>query len=127
MQKFPAFLIAVALAGSFATAAAAHPELLQASPAADAVVGGKAKIKLVFSEKLTPKLSGATLTMTGMPGMAHHPDMKMTGWSSKVGPDGKSIELVSAKPLPAGTYRVDWFVVGGDKHRITGKYSFSVR
>jgi hypothetical protein len=53
--------------------------------------------------------------------------MKMTGVSSAIAADGKSIILVSAKPLPAGSYRADWVIVGADTHRITGKHSFSVR
>ena len=30
-------------------------------------------------------------------------------------------------PLPAGTYRADWVIVGADTHRITGAHSFSVK
>ncbi len=106
--------------------ALAHPKLLSATPAENATVKTASRIVMKFSERLTPKLSGATLTMTGMPGMANHPDMKMTGVNASVGSDGSSIVLTSAKPLPAGTYRVDWHVVGGDMHRITGTHSFTI-
>jgi hypothetical protein len=105
----------------------AHPKLVAATPAANATVTRTNTVKLTFSERLMPKLSTATLIMTGMPGMANHPDMKMTGVSSAIAADGKSIILVSAKPLPAGSYRADWVIVGADTHRITGKHSFSVR
>jgi methionine-rich copper-binding protein CopC len=73
-----------------------------------------------------PRLSTATLTMTGMPGMASHPEMRMTGVTSALSADGKSIVLTSAQPLPAGSYRADWVIVGADTHRITGTHSFSV-
>lgn len=123
--------IALSLAAVFSlaapTAAAAHPKLLSATPAANAPAKAVSRIVLKFSERLTPKLSGATLTMTGMPGMANHPDMKMTGVSAAVGSDGTTIVLTSARPLPAGTYRVNWHVVGADTHRITGTHSFSVK
>lgn len=106
--------------------ALAHPKLLSASPAENTTVKTASRIVLKFSERLTPKLSGATLTMTGMPGMADHPDMKMTGVNAAIGSDGSSIVLTSAKPLPAGTYRVDWHVVGGDTHGVTGTHSFTI-
>ena len=121
-----AAMAAMLLAALTPGLAMAHPKLVSATPAADAQVKAMKAVKLTFSEKLTPKLSSATLTMTGMPGMTNHPDMKMPGVSSAVGPDSKSIVLTMAKPLPAGTYRVDWVIVGSDTHRITGKHSFTV-
>jgi copper resistance protein C len=122
--------IALSLAAAIAFAApgtaVAHPKLVSASPAANTSAKAVSRIVLKFSERLTPRLSGATLTMTGMPGMADHPDMKMTGVNAAIGSDGSSIVLTSAKPLPAGTYRVDWHVVGADTHRITGTHAFAV-
>ncbi len=123
------------IALSFATAIAlsapgvvlGHPKMVAASPAANAAAQGVSRIVLKFSERLTPRISGASLTMTGMPGMANHPDMKMTGVNAAIGSDRTSIVLTSAKPLPSGTYRVDWYVVGADTHRITGTHTFSVR
>lgn len=121
---FTAAALGASLAG---TPASAHPELVTATPAAKAAVAKASTVRLMFSERLTPKLSMATLVMTGMPGMANHPDMKMPGVSLAISPDGKSMVLTSANPLPAGTYRVDWAVVGADKHRIAGKHAFSIR
>lgn len=106
--------------------ALAHPKLVSATPAANASAKAVSRIVLKFSERLTPRVSGATLTMTGMTGMKDHPDMKMSGVNAVVGSDGTSIVITSAKPLPAGTYRVDWHVVGGDTHRITGTHAFTV-
>ncbi len=120
-------MLAVAGLALLPSAALAHPKLVEATPAANASVARTATVKLTFSERLMPKLSTATLIMTGMPGMANHPDMKMTGVTSAVAADGKSIVLTSAKPLPAGSYRADWVIVGADTHRITGKHSFNVR
>ncbi|WP_430636021.1 copper homeostasis periplasmic binding protein CopC [Sphingomonas hankookensis] len=105
----------------------AHPKLLSATPAANATAPRTGTVRLMFSERLMPRLSTATLVMTGMPGTADHPDMKMPGVSTTLSPDGKAIVLTSATPLPAGSYRVDWAVVGADTHRITGKHAFSVR
>ena len=116
---------AAALAMPFA--ASAHPKLVAASPAAGASVARPTTLKLTFSERLMPRLSSATLVMTGMPGMANHPDIKMPGVVAAIGTDGKSLILTSAKPLPAGTYRIDWVIVGADTHRITGTHAFAVK
>lgn len=107
-------------------AAFAHPEIVSATPAANATVASTTTIRLTFNERVMPKLSNATLTMVGMPGMPGHV-MTMTGVTSAVSRDGKSITLTSAKPLPAGSYRVDWAIAGADTHRISGKHLFSVR
>lgn len=105
----------------------AHPKLISASPAANASVAPTSIVTLTFNEKLMPKLSSARLTMTGMPGMANHPEMEMKGVTSSVAADGKSIVLKSAKPLPAGSYRADWVIVGPDTHRLTGAHAFKVK
>ncbi|MFP5456716.1 MAG: copper homeostasis periplasmic binding protein CopC [Alphaproteobacteria bacterium] len=107
-------------------AAHAHPKIVAATPAANATVAPTTTVQLTFSERVMPRLSSATLTMTSMPGMANHV-MKMTGVTSAVSEDGKSITLTSARPLSAGSYRVDWVIVGADTHRITGTHAFSVR
>lgn len=108
-------------------AASAHPKLVAATPAANASAARTRIVTLTFSERLMPKMSGAALMMTGMPGMTHHRPMKMPGVTSKIGANGKSIVLTAAKPLPAGTYQADWFVVSSDTHRITGAHKFSVK
>ncbi len=122
-----AAIIATFAALALPAAALAHPKLVAASPVVNATVAPTNSIKLTFSERLMPKLSNATLTMTGMPGMANHPDMKMPGVTSAIAADGKSIVLTLAKPLPAGSYRADWVIVGADTHRITGTHNFSVK
>lgn len=128
MKFNPTAAIIATLATLLTPAAAfAHPKLVAAIPAANATVARTNTVRLTFSEGLMPKLSTATLVMTGMPGTANHPEMKMTGVTSAVAADGKSIVLTSANPLPAGSYRADWVIVGADTHRITGKHSFSVR
>lgn len=104
----------------------AHPKLLGANPAANAVVAGPGRVELRFSERLMTRLSGADLLMTGMPGMRDHAPMKVASTTS-VGRDGKTLILVPKARLQAGTYRVDWRVVSADTHRITGTHAFSVR
>ena len=63
------FGLVAATAALFAAAPAiAHPKLISATPAANAVVASPAKLQLTFSEGLVAKFSGVDLVMTDMPG-----------------------------------------------------------
>ncbi|MEJ2408196.1 MAG: copper homeostasis periplasmic binding protein CopC [Novosphingobium sp.] len=103
----------------------AHPRLVSASPAADATVAKPTKLSLTFSETLVGPLSGIELTMTGMPGMAHHKPMPIKGFSSVA--EGKTLTASLPRALPAGTYELKWHAVATDQHRVAGHYSFTVR
>lgn len=124
MRCMLSLLAATALVA--AAPAPAHPKLLSSTPAANATVKPTAKVELRFSERLVAKLSTAQVVMTGMPGMADHPPMPMQGRPA-IGPDGKTLIVTFARPLPAGTYKVNWQVVSADTHKITGSIDFKVR
>ena len=128
MKKFLNIAAATAMiaAATLSAPALAHPKLVTATPAASATVKSTSKIELQFSEKLVPAFSGADVVMTAMPDMPGHGQMKM-GAKASVAKDGKTLVIALAKPLPAGDYRVDWRVVAGDTHRITGSHVFKVR
>lgn len=126
MFRKTAFAVAMAASVFAATAVQAHPKLTNATPAADAVVSAPARIQLVFSEALVAQFSGIDLTMTEMPGMKMGP-MKMNGVKATVAADGKTLVATLAKPLPVGTYKVDYHVVSTDTHRIQGSYTFKVQ
>ena len=89
-MKFRPMIAALAAlsALSVPAAALAHPKIVAATPAANAEVAPTRTVRLTFNERVMPKLSNATLTMTSMPGMANHV-MKMTGVTSAVSKDGK--------------------------------------
>ena len=121
------FALSLAVAALVAPLPAlAHPKLLSATPAPDAATAPTARLQLVFSERLVPQFSGADVVMTEMPGMKMHGPMKMPVKAS-VAEDGKTLALTLAKPLPRGSYRVDWHVVSADTHRVQGNYSFKVQ
>lgn len=103
-----------------ATHAAAHAHLTTANPAANATVPAPKQLTLTFSEKLSPKFSGATLTMPQMNNMA-------VAAKVAVSHDGRSLVATPAEPLPAGVYKVSWHAVTADTHRVQGEYSFTVR
>lgn len=118
--------IAAAIALIAATPAIAHPKLLSATPAANAVVGAPARMQLVFSEALVANFSGVELVMTDMPGMKMSSPMKMQV-STALSADGKTMTVTLAKPLPRGAYRLDWHAVSSDTHKVQGNYSFKVK
>ena len=64
--------------------------------------------------------------MTEMPGMKMGP-MKMGGIKISLAPDGKTLVGALAKPLAAGTYKLDYHVVSTDTHRVQGSYTFKVK
>lgn len=127
MKKLTMIIAAATLAAGLSTPTWAHPKLTASAPAADASVGATKQITLTFSERLMPKLSGIDLAMTGMPGMASHAPMKISGFKTEVAPDGKTIVATFAKPLAAGTYKLDWHVVSADTHRVTGSLGFAIK
>ncbi|HEX5535808.1 MAG TPA: copper homeostasis periplasmic binding protein CopC [Sphingobium sp.] len=124
-MRFPLASLALSALLMLPSVAVAHPKLVSAAPAANAVVTKPTKITLAFSENLVAPLSGIDLTMTGMPGMANHDPMPIKGFTSKV--DGKTLTVTFPRALPAGTYLLQWHVVAADQHRIEGKHSFTVR
>jgi methionine-rich copper-binding protein CopC len=109
------------------TAALAHTKLVSSTPAANATVDKPGKIALMFNEKLMAKFAGAELTMTGMPGMADHQPMKITGFTTALGADGKTLTLLMKRALPSGSYELKWFAAGADAHRMEGSFPFTVK
>ena len=105
--------------------ALAHPKLLSATPAPNAIAKATTSLKLNFSESLVSQFSGATLIMTGMPGMKMTKPTAIAAKAS-LGTGGKTLVISLAKPLVRGTYRLDWHVVSTDTHRVKGTYVFKV-
>jgi copper resistance protein C len=122
-MRFRSALVLVAL---IATPALAHPKLVASAPTTGASVAAPAAITLTFSEKMFEKMSGATLTMTGMLGMANHPAMAVSARSA-LSEDGKTMIVTPTTALSPGSYKVDWYGVAGDTHRVTGAVDFKVR
>lgn len=119
----PALACALIVGG----AAQAHPRLTGTSPSANSGVRSTNKVTLSFSERLMGPMSGADIFMTGHPGKPHHPPLKMPGFRPSVASDGKTLQLVGQRPLPAGSYRVQWHVVAADTHRVAGAFPFMVK
>ena len=126
MKTVPSLATLAVATLAFASAATAHPKLLASMPAAKSSVAAPKTITLKFNEKLMQRFTGLDLTMTSMPGMPDKP-MKMAGFKTVVGSDGKTVTAQLPKPLSTGGYRVDWHAVAADTHRMTGAFTFTVR
>lgn len=123
------YAVTLAALAAFASPqlASAHAALVASTPVANATVARPTKIELRFNEAVIGSTVRAELVMTGMPGMANHAPMPMTGFTSRMGKDRKSMTLLLRRPLTAGTYRVSWSAAGADTHRMSGNFSFTVR
>lgn len=123
-----ASILAAAAGLALTLPALAHPALVSSTPAAAATASNVRTVTVTFNETFLPQMSGLEIVMTGMPGMAgHHPAMSITGVKVAASADRKSLVATLARPLPAGTYDVNWHAVGTDTHRVAGKVSFTVR
>ena len=110
-----AIVAAVTLA---AGPAAAHARLVSSTPAANATVAPTRTVSLTFSERTVPAFSGFDIINAAGENVAVR---------TSVAEDGKTLTGALARPLAAGTYRVDWRIASSDGHRMTGSYTFSVR
>ena len=127
MVRISHLLVAIAAGCLAASAAEAHPRLVAATPAADAMVAGPATIKLKFNEPVVAQFSGIALQMTDMPGMKMPTPFKVAVGASKLATDRTTLSAKLAKPLAKGTYRVLWHAVTADTHRVEGSYNFTVK
>jgi copper resistance protein C len=80
-----------------------------------------------------PAVDHATMTaaehaaMSAQDGMKKHDPMKMTGFTSQLSKDGKTLTLLMKRALPTGAYTVNWRAAGADSHVNTGSFSFTVK
>lgn len=116
-------LAVLALAGT----AQAHTRLVSSSPAANATVAKPGRVVLTFNERVVANFTGAALVMTAMPGMANHQPMTISGFTSALSADGKTLTLHMRRALTAGTYQLKWHAVGDDTHRMNGSFTFTVK
>lgn len=126
LSRLTSHIAIAAAAMVFAASAFAHPELVSSTPTDKSEGAAPTTIELKFTETLNKKFSGATLTMTEMPGMANHGAMKISAGVAG-GSDDKTMVITPAQALVAGTYRVDWRAVSADTHPIKGSISFQVK
>jgi hypothetical protein len=104
----------------FAVAPAfAEAKLVQSSPAADAKIAAPKILKLTFSEKIAPALSGVTLSMSH--GMA-------VSTKSSLSDDGKTITARPTSPFMSGQWTLSWHATSAeDGGKSEGSLAFTVK
>jgi hypothetical protein len=109
-------LLAGALVLAPAAGALAHSLLLEAAPAAGAVVAAApAEIALRFNNRVERRLSRVRLV-----------DARGAAWPLALAARGSPGRLTATVPagLAPGTYTVEWQVLSTDGHVVSGRYEF---
>jgi hypothetical protein len=114
-----AWLAAWLSAGAWAGPAGAHAFLDRASPAVgSAVPTAPAAVTLWFTQNLEPAFSAVTVT--------DQAGQRVDLGNKRVPPGQPAVLQVGLKPLPAGTYTVNWHVISVDTHPTEGSFTFQV-
>jgi len=112
--------VAVIAASLLGGAAYAHPQLQSADPAPGAATTTSPKqIRITFNENVIPKMSGVEVKdQTGK--------IIPTGKAATDPANKKLLVVPISEQLPPGDYKVEWYTVSDDTHRVKGSFSFSV-
>lgn len=117
MSKISISALVAALLAS--NAALAHPEFQSAEPPAGKASTAPSQIRILFNESVIPQFSGIALKDQSGKTI---PTGKVT-----VDPSNKKMMIVPlADQLAPGDYRVEWYAVSDDTHKVKGSYSFGV-
>jgi hypothetical protein len=123
MPTFQRLALALALtAATLASAAHAQTAIVDSRPRQGSVAAGVTSVDIAFSEPVTAAALTLTLVMTAMPRMAMHKPMLIKGFATKV--TDRQASLRFPRPLPAGSYRLDWSVAGDAAGRASGSLTF---
>lgn len=120
-------VLLVGLAAIATAAAAAPPQLLDSTPAADGIATKPAKVELTFDQPVVAAGASFDVLMMTMPGMKMAEPMRMTVVSADVDTSGKLLTTVFKSPLPAGTYDFKYQVKNSAGETGSGVVSFGVR
>ena len=103
----------------WAAQAQAHAFLDHASPAVgSAVPTPPAAVTLWFTQDIEPAFSAVTVTDAA--------GQRVDLGNQHVPPDQPAALQVALKPLPRGTYTVNWHVISVDTHPTQGSFTFQV-
>ena len=112
-------LAAAALSVLTISAAAAHARLRHASPAVGSMVAHTPRqLSLWFTEGLEPAFSGIVVRNAN--------GVIVTRGKAHLGHDGRTELQIALKPLPAGSYKVEWHAMSVDTHKTHGTFNFTV-
>lgn len=125
-MKIAFSLIALTGALALAAPALAQVKLVSSAPANNKAAAKPMAVSLTFSDKISANAAMDIIMLT-MPGMSDHPPMKISGFTTGVSADGKTLLAKLPRPLPLGTYVVNWKATGSDGAPASGKINFAVK
>jgi methionine-rich copper-binding protein CopC len=112
-------LLLCALAFAGARGASAHAFLDHAAPSVGSTLREPPSVvRIWFSEAVEPAFS--TIEVLNAAGQ------RVDQGVVSVDPNDPAILGVALKPLPPGTYKVNWHVVSVDTHPTDGSFSFTI-
>ena len=119
VKFFKGPMIAALCYGFAASPVLAEARLVQSTPAADASLAAPKTLKLTFSEKVAPALSGVSLSMSD--GMAVSTRISLSD-------DGKTLTARPTGPFMEGQWTVSWHAASaGDGTKSQGSFRFTVQ
>jgi methionine-rich copper-binding protein CopC len=99
--------------------ASAHAFLDHASPAVgSSVPTAPATVAIWFTQNIEPAFSKMTVTNAA--------GQQVDLGNAKTAPDNPAELQIGLKPLPPGTYTVNWHVLSVDTHTTEGSFTFDV-
>lgn len=119
MRTFLAALLVLAFAVPSLAMAHAYPDHSSPQPGATLATSPH-QVKIWFNGEIEPVFSTLLVKNTAGKSVSEgkgHVDAK----------DHKLLETALPKPLPAGSYSVDWSVIAHDGHHTAGHFTFTVK
>jgi hypothetical protein len=119
MQKFR-ILLALGLLALSAPQVFAHAFPDHAQPAVGSTVSpAPTELRIWYTQKIEPAFSKVEVHDAS--------GAQVDKGDGKVDAQDPTLLRVSLKPLPPGTYKVDWHVVSVDTHPTEGNFTFTVK
>lgn len=116
MPVVPSAVLLILFAGA---AAQAHALLDRAEPrVGSSVAAAPREVSMWFTQNLEPSFSSAQVTNSA--------GARVDQGRARVDSSDRSVMRVGLKPLPPGTYKVQWRVLSVDTHTTEGSFSFRV-
>lgn len=114
----PVLIVGVVLMAA-RPAAQAHAFLDHASPAVGSSIPSRpAAVTIWFTQDLEPAFSDMTVTNAA--------GQRVDLGKAQVPPGGPNQLQIGLRPLPPGTYTVNWHVVSVDTHPTQGTFTFDI-
>jgi hypothetical protein len=119
MSRLARLAIALPLLAALASPALAHALLRKAVPGVGATVHtAPTTVTLLFSEGVEPSFCAVAVTDAA--------GARVDTGDPRTAPGDQKTLIVALKPLPAGTYTVEWHATSVDTHKTEGKFTFTV-